>query len=231
MSRSPSPDWLAALVARARRHFVLKLIGTTVGIALFFVAYFHLLHHPAYAVTTMPLTALDAAIPFEPRALWVYLTLWVYVGAGPGLQSELGDLLAYGVWIGGLCVAGLLVFLFWPTQVPVHAIDVSRDAGFAMLQGVDAAGNAFPSMHVAIATFTMLRLQDVWRRTGAPLSLRAIDLAWCAAIVASTLLTKQHVVLDVLGGIALGAGFALASLRAARRNAPWVQEASSPGPT
>jgi membrane-associated phospholipid phosphatase len=214
-----------------RRHFVLKVVGTTVGIGLFFIAYFHLLHHPIYAVTTMPLTALDAAIPFEPSALFVYLTLWLYVGAGPGLQPDLGELLAYGLWIALLCVAGLLVFLLWPTQVPAHAIDVSRHAGFAMLQGVDATGNAFPSMHVAIAIFTMLRLQDVWRRIGAPLSLRALDVAWCAGIVASTLLTKQHVVLDVVGGIALGAAFAFASLHAIRTPVRWVREASSAGPT
>ena len=86
-------------------------------------------------------------------------------------------------------------------------------------------------MHVAIAAFTMLRLQDVWRRTGAPFFLRALNVAWCAAIVASTLLTKQHVVLDVVGGIALGAVFAFASLRAMRLAAPWVREASSPGRT
>jgi len=218
-------------MARVRRLFVLKLVGTTIGIGLFFVAYFHLLHHPVYAVTTMPLTALDRAIPFEPTALFVYLTLWLYVGAGPGLQRDMKELLAYGVWIGLLCVAGLLVFLFWPTQIPAHAIDVSRHTGFAMLQGVDSAGNAFPSMHVAIAAFTMLRLRDVWRRTGAPFFLRALNVAWCAAIVASTLLTKQHVVLDAAGGIALGAVFAFASLRAMRVATPWVQEASSPGRT
>jgi len=231
MPPSSLPTWATALVARARRHFVLKVVGTTIGIALFFVAYFQLLHHPVYAVRTMPLTALDGAIPFAPAALPVYLTLWVYVGAGPGLQRDLRDLLAYGAWIVLLCIAGLLVFLFWPTQIPAHTIDVSRYAGFTMLQGVDAAGNAFPSMHVAIATFTMLRLQDVWRRTGSPFFLRALDVGWCTAIVASTVLTKQHVVLDVVGGVALGAAFAVASLRAGRLAAPWVREASSPGPT
>jgi len=231
MPPSPPPPWAIALTARVRRLFVLKLVGTTLGIGLFFVAYFHLLHHPVYAVTTMPLTALDRAIPFEPSFLFVYLTLWVYVGAGPGLQRDMKELLAYGMWIGLLCAAGLLVFLFWPTQIPAHTIDASGYAGFTMLQGVDAAGNAFPSMHVAIAAFTMLRLQDVWRRTGAPFLLRALNVAWCAAIVASTLLTKQHVVLDAAGGIALGAVFAFASLRAMRVATPWVQEASSPGRT
>ena len=217
-----------------RRHFVLKVVGTTLGISLFFVAYFHLLHNPAYAVTTMPLTALDRAIPFEPAALFVYLTLWLYVGAGPGLQPDVAELVAYGVWIGLLCAAGLLVFYYWPTQIPSHDIDASRYAGFSMLKGVDAAGNAFPSMHVAIAMFTMLRLRDVWRRIGAPVWLHAASLGWCAAIVASTLLVKQHVVLDAIGGVGLGAIFAYASLlmpRPAFAPAPSVPDARPDVPT
>jgi membrane-associated phospholipid phosphatase len=196
-----------------QRLFLLKAVGTTIAIGLFFVAYFHLLHHPAFPVTTMPETALDRLIPFRPEALAAYLSLWFYVGVGPGLQRDRIDLLNYGWWVGLLCVTGLLLFLFFPTQIPPHHIDMSQAPGFAMLQGVDAAGNACPSMHVAIAAFTMLRLQDVWNRIGAPLFLRALNLAWCAAIVLSTLFTKQHVVLDVIAGGALGLAFAWLSLR------------------
>ncbi len=199
-----------------RCHLLLKVLGTTVVIGLFFVAYFHLLHHPEYSVRTVPLTALDRIIPFEPAALFVYLTLWLYVGAGPGLQPDLRALLAYGFWIAGLCAAGLVIFLLWPTKVPPTGVDASRYAGFSMLRGVDAAGNAFPSMHVATATFTMLRLRDVWRRIGAPALLQIVNLTWCSAIVLSTLFIKQHVVLDVISGALLGAAFAVASLCAPR---------------
>ena len=198
-----------------RCHLLLKVLATTVVIGLFFVAYFHLLHHPEHAVRTVPLTALDRIIPFEPAALFVYLTLWLYVGVGPGLQPNLRALVAYGFWIGGLCAAGLVIFLLWPTNVPPTGVDPSRYAGFSMLQGVDAAGNTCPSMHVA-ATFTMLRLQDVWRRIGAPALIQIINLTWCSAIVLSTLFIKQHVVLDVISGALLGASFAVASLCAPR---------------
>jgi len=215
MSTHFSP-WATALAARMRCHLLLKVLGTTVLIGLFFIAYFHLLHYPEYAVRTVPLTPLDRIIPFEPAALFVYLTLWLYVGAGPGLQSDLRALLAYGFWIAWLCVAGLLIFFLWPTNVPPTGVDPSRHAGFSMLRGVDASGNAFPSMHVATATFTMLRLQDVWRRVDAPALMQVLNLTWCSAIVLSTLLIKQHVVLDVISGALLGAAFAVASLRVPR---------------
>ena len=213
--------WTTALAVRMRCHLLLKVLGTTVGIGLFLLAYLHLLHHPAYAVTTMPLTALDHAIPFEPAALFVYLTLWLYVGAGPGLQPDLRGLLAYGCWIGGLCAAGLVIFLFWPTTIPQTGVDPSGYAGFSVLQGMDAAGNAFPSMHVATATFTLLRLQDIGRRIGAPALLHIGNWIWCSAIVLSTLFIKQHVVLDVISGALLGAVFAVASLRIPRMSAGW----------
>jgi len=214
--------WATALAARMRCHLLLKVLATTVVIGLFFVAYFHLLHHPEHAVRTVPLTALDRIIPFEPAALFVYLTLWLYVGVGPGLQPNLRALVAYGFWIGGLCAAGLVIFLLWPTNVPPTGVDPSRYAGFSMLQGVDAAGNACPSMHVATAIFTMLRLQDVWRRIGAPTLIQIVNLTWCSAIVLSTLFIKQHVVLDVISGALLGAAFAIASLCARRLANPFA---------
>jgi len=196
-----------------RRYLLLKVVGTTLIIGVFFVAYLHLLHHPQYPVTVMPSTALDRLVPFQPQALFLYLTLWLYVGAGPGLQLRLRELVSYAAWAVMLCIAGLAVFRFWPTQVPSAGLDLSPHFGFAMLQGIDAAGNACPSMHVAFASFTAVRIDRVMRGVGAPRLLRAANVVWAVAIVLSTLATKQHVVLDVAAGLVLGTVFALASLR------------------
>ena len=212
-SSPPAPRWVADLLLRMRRLLLLKLFGTTAVIGLFFVVYLHLLHHPAFAVTVMPLTALDRLIPFQPYALFAYLTLWLYVGVGPGLQLDLRELLVYAAWISALCIAGLVIFYFWPTQVPPLALDVSRYAGFLMLKEVDTGGNACPSMHVAIATFTVLRVGEVLRRIGVPSYFHIVNAVWFLAIALSTLAIKQHVVLDAVAGALLGLLFALPSLR------------------
>ena len=210
----PSPQrWKADIGLRLRRMLALKLVGVTAFTWLFFIGYFHLLQHPMHPVMVMPLTALDHLVPFQPQALFAYLSLWVYVGTAPGLQLRFIELVVYGLWVGALCLAGLACFYFWPTQVPPLAIDVSGFPGFATLQGVDAAGNACPSMHVAVAMFTVIRLEDVLRRAGAPAWLRLINRLWFIAIALSTLMIKQHVVLDVLAGALLGVAFALPSLR------------------
>ncbi|MEO7336264.1 MAG: phosphatase PAP2 family protein [Caldimonas sp.] len=220
--------WTVSLFARMRLHLALKLLGTTVVIGVFFVAYLHLLHHPAHAVVVMPLTALDGMLPFIPQALFVYLSLWVYVGAGPGFQASLPELLDYAAWSILLCVCGLAIFYFWPTQVPPNDLALASHVGFAMLQGIDAAGNACPSMHVAFAAFTLVRIDDVLRRIGAPAAMKVANLTWSMAIVLSTVAIRQHVVLDVVAGLALGVAFALASLRWSFVHAPGEQPHAAP---
>jgi membrane-associated phospholipid phosphatase len=211
----PPPDsqhWTVEMALRVRRHVLLKLVGTSVFVWLFFIGYFQLLRHPIHAVTVMPLTALDRLIPFQPWTLGAYLSLWLYIGIAPGLQLTFRELILYGVWIAALCLTGLGLFYFWPTAVPPLLVDVSGFAGFAMLQGVDAAGNACPSMHVAVAMFSVIWVEHVLRQARVPAWLRAINVGWFLAITYSTLAIKQHVVLDVLAGALLGVAFALASL-------------------
>jgi membrane-associated phospholipid phosphatase len=207
------PQWPAEIGLRMRRHFIWKLLGTTAWTWAFFIGYFHLLRHPMHAVVTMPLTALDHWVPFQPPALYAYLSLWLYVGVAPGLQLTFRELLAYGCWAGALCLAGLGLFALWPTAVPPFAFEIADHPGFRMLQGVDAAGNACPSMHVAIAVFTAVWVEHLLREVRAPQWLRAINVVWFAAIAWSTLAVKQHVVIDVVAGAALGLAFALLSLR------------------
>jgi membrane-associated phospholipid phosphatase len=209
----PRQPWTAEIGPRLRRYFPLKLILTT-GLAwLFFIGYFYVLKHPAYAVTVMPLTALDLTIPFQPQWLFVYLSLWLYVGVGPGLQLTLAELAVYILWMGALCTTGLVCFYFWPTQVPPLTLATSDFPGFAMLRRVDAAGNACPSLHVAAAIFTAIRVEDLLRWARSPVLPRLLNVAWFAAIAYSTLAVKQHVVLDVLVGALFGVVFALPSLR------------------
>jgi membrane-associated phospholipid phosphatase len=81
------------------------------------------------------------------------------------------------------------------------------------LKNVDAAGNAFPSLHVATAIFSGIWLDHLLRRFGAPLWSRLFNWMWCIGIIYSTLATRQHVAVDVWGGLVLGGGAAWLSLR------------------
>lgn len=209
--RAAAPPWARTLARQWRHHPLLRIAGICVFTWLFFIAYFELLREPVRPVTVMPLTALDHWIPFQPGAIWAYVSLWVYVGLAPGLLPTVGAALRYAAWAALLCGSGLLCFFLWPTAVPPAAqwadAGLATHAGFTLLRGIDAAGNACPSLHVAVAVFSAMWIRRVLAAAGAPLPLHLLNLAWLLAITWSTLAVRQHVVLDVLAGAALGVFF------------------------
>ncbi|HEY9097763.1 MAG TPA: phosphatase PAP2 family protein [Thiobacillus sp.] len=208
----PTP-WYRQMAAAFGQHMVLKAIGTPLFIGIFFAAYFYVLKAPAYPTTMMPLTWLDQIIRFQPQAMSLYVSLWVYVSLPPALLSTRRELLRYSQAIAVTCLLGLMVFYFWPTAVPVADIDWSQYPGVDFLKNVDAAGNAFPSLHVATAIFSGLWLHHLLRRFGAPGWTRLFNWLWCIGIIYSTLATRQHVAVDVMGGLLLGGVMAWLSLR------------------
>jgi len=211
--RSASAEWQHELLARFKRFAWLKAAGTTAFIWIFFVAYFDILHHPAHPVLPMPLTWLDDLIAFQPPALIAYASLWIYVSVPPALLHSFRELLAYACWTAALCLAALVCFHFWPTAVPAYPIDPTVFPGFRIIKGLDAPGNACPSLHVATAAFSVIWMHHLLRLIGTPGWLRTANWLWFVLIVYSTLATKQHVALDVFAGLLLGFAFAVPSLR------------------
>lgn len=203
-SNAKSADLRSIVLSR----FWFKAFGTSAFTFVFFVAYLFLLQHPQSAVSTVPATWLDDAIGFQPAALPVYLSLWVYVSLPPLIMRTRSEIVDYGVRIGTLCATGLAVFYFWPNAVPPAHIDWAQYPGMAFLKKIDAAGNACPSLHVATAVFSSLWLFWRLRHLGLGWMLQLLNIAWCVGIAYSTLATKQHVTLDVFAGTALALGLA-----------------------
>lgn len=196
-------SWGSRFLRTLLRCFWFKSLGTTAFTFVFFLAYIHLLKYPTAQTTVIPRIWLDEWVGFNPLALIPYLSLWVYVSLPPIFMVRHSDIVAYGVRIGLLCLVGLGCFYLWPTAVPPADIDWARYPGMAFLKGVDAAGNACPSLHVATAVFSAIWLQRLLQAFGCPWWLKALSVLWCLAIVWSTLATRQHVALDALAGCAL----------------------------
>lgn len=196
------------LVAIMFTRFWFKMFGTMGFTAVFFVAYIYLLRHPNAQVAIIPATALDHAIPFQPWALPIYLSLWAYVSLPAVLMLDRREIIGYGFKVALPCLAGLAVFYFWPNAILPAEIDWNRYPGVAFLKNIDTAGNAFPSLHVAIAVFSALWLHWRIRLLDLGRSMEWLNIAWCIAIAYSTLAIKQHVVFDVLSGTLLGLGTA-----------------------
>lgn len=84
------------------------------------------------------------------------------------------------------------------------------------MYSVDTNGNACPSLHVAAAVFSFMWLQAVFRSVQAPMWTGWINALWCVGICYSTLAVKQHLLLDLLAGGALGLAAGWLSLRTAK---------------
>jgi len=197
-------DWRAICL----NDFWFKFFGTSAFMAIFFWAYLFLLKNPAFPVTTIPLTVVDEWIGFAPLALIPYLSLWIYCSLPVTLMPARARLLNFGIWIGAMCLLALAIFYRLPNAVPPANIDWAVYPGVAFLKGVDAAGNACPSLHVAAAVYSSLWLYWLMGELRLGWRAQSVQVMWGLAIVYSTMATKQHVSLDVLAGTVLGVVFA-----------------------
>ncbi|MEO6995777.1 MAG: phosphatase PAP2 family protein [Lacunisphaera sp.] len=218
-SRTSQPGWLRQCAARATFFWPVKMIGTTLGMTCFFIAYFWVLRHPSTAPFVMPLTVADHWIGFWPAALPLYLSLWLYVSLAPALLNSRRELFLLGTAALAMSVIGLGIFYFWPTTLRPEAVDWSHHPGFAFLKQVDASGNACPSLHVAFALLAAVWLGRILCQTGAGPLPRTLNWLWCFGIFYSTVATGQHVALDVLAGAVLGSVIAFGSIRFAQNGA------------
>jgi membrane-associated phospholipid phosphatase len=202
-------SWLLEIKRRIMRLWFFKASGTAFFLFVFFQLYFAVLRFPRTIVTPMPTTWLDDMIVFWPPAFYVYASLWVYTALVPALQPSFKALVVYGFGIGGVCLTGLSFFYFFPTKVPFNAVELSTDSTLQILRKIDMSGNACPSLHVATAIFTAMCLHQLLVKVRTPKWLVLGNWIWCVVIIYSTMAIKQHVVWDVVAGIALGGIFGL----------------------
>ena len=212
-ARTPASSWQRQAALAATKHVYLKAVGSTAFISIFFVAYFQVLNHPASRPTVMPVIWLDSLIGFQPLALPVYLSLWLYVCLLPTFFPTRAELYRYGLAMTLMCAAGLSIFYFWPTGAPAPDVDWTLYPDMEFLKNIDAAGNACPSLHVASAFLSGIWFHSLLRRFGAPRWLFGVNWTWCIGIVYSTVAIRQHVAVDAIAGLALGGLAAWLALR------------------
>jgi hypothetical protein len=205
------------VAARVANLWVLKMLSTAGGIAVFFYAYFWAMRHPLGAVTVMPMTWVDELIGFQPLSFPLYAFLWFYISFATAIAKDLRELATFGVVSLGMSVIGLAIFLLLPTRTPDFAIDWSLYPSMQFLKRVDAGTNACPSLHAAFCVFTAVVLHTQLTSLGAARWLRACNLVLGAGILYSTMATRQHVALDAFAGAVLGGAASLAFLAAQAR--------------
>ncbi len=148
----------------------------------------------------LPLTWLDQATPLLPWTVLIYLSDYLYILLLIALfrRKDLYSKACYGVLFGVLI--SVSIFHIYPTTYPRMTEAIEQPWGwlFAFLHGFDAPSNCLPSLHVSnTLTPTWYLVQQDEKRP----KFHSLLWLWSIAICLSTVTTKQHYAVDILGGV------------------------------
>lgn len=154
----------------------------------------------AGAPVNHPATWLDAHIPFVPEFAWPYWAYFGFLGTAVWLSKTRRDLARLAGGLVGVHLLGFASYLLYPSamqRIEIPCSSLSCDMVGAMYM-LDPGYGVFPSLHAACSVYIMLAVYRYGSRYSWALY------AFGASIVAATVLVKQHYIIDVPAGIALG---------------------------
>ena len=144
-------------------------------------------------------TAVDLWFDFNPAAIWIYMSFFLFVPLGffctPPARVRWLRLVMF---ISALCAA--VIFAIFPTTMmfpPVTQNGISAEA-LKLLMRYDAVVNCLPSLHVTLTCLTLFALWQTgrhWRNL--------LLTGWALAIATSILPLYRHQFVDFLAGLAL----------------------------
>jgi len=139
----------------------------------------------------------DAAVPFLPWSILVYWSYYLLFLLAAWFLAPRPYLRVVGAVVLA-SVLSWLCFALWPAHVPrpdPHSLAEPWRSLYGHLHAIDPPGNSLPSLHVALSLLVSWQLRRwpggwLWP-------------AWGSLVALSTLTTRQHVVLDLAGGVGL----------------------------
>ena len=183
----------------------LKLTLTLALTAFFCIPYFTLQRLVLFPVHTLPLTAIDDAIGFNARWVWVYQSAYLLLLAVPWTATKREELSKYATGFIVLSTLGFFCFFFVPIRAPRLDNEIN-DPMFRLLVWYDRPLNCFPSLHVGLAVYTMFVAGEIFDRTS-PGHTRTpvlfLGWLWTTLVAYAALATKQHYAIDLPAGALL----------------------------
>lgn len=188
-----------------------KMARCTIGYKIFLFAVYAVAYsilyllpnlRPPIAPSMLPLSALDHWVPFLPWTFAIYVSDYIMILSVILLITQVDEFNSFARQVFGVLLFCGVIFLFFPTTYPrpVYPEVANPLVSFAMnLVGTfDTPNNCFPSHHVAVTSI------GAWCVRNRPRLLKLYSF-WAVAIFLSTLTTKQHYAVDILGGLGVAA--------------------------
>lgn len=149
-------------------------------------------------------SSLDRLIPFWPPAVLVYLGCYLFWAVNYIIIARQGKREVYQFFKGDFLsrIICLICFLSLPTTNirPFVEAEGIWNQAVLWLYSVDAADNLFPSIHCLVSWLCYIGIRG---RKSVSVWYRGFSCVMALLVCASTLFTKQHVLVDVIGGVLL----------------------------
>ncbi|WP_423383014.1 phosphatase PAP2 family protein [Burkholderia sp. LMG 32019] len=142
----------------------------------------------------------DEAIPYRPQWVWIYSFLYYpailylnLLAPNPAAFTRMAISFIF------LLAIQMLFFVIFPVETPNHWREFNQggtsEQFLRYVRKFDAASNCFPSMHTSVAMLTALFALP---------AVGPLAYAFPLLIALSCLFTKQHYLIDLPSGAALG---------------------------
>lgn len=150
---------------------------------------------------------IDHAVPFIPWTVLVYVSEYFYFTAVYLFLKDSLNINKYVYSFFALQTFSVLVFYFFPVEFPRELFPIPTDT-HPFIEGVwfwlrktDAPTNCFPSLHVSTVLLSAFLFKDEQKEKF------PVFITWGLLIALSTLPTKQHYFIDLVGGAFLAVLF------------------------
>jgi membrane-associated phospholipid phosphatase len=142
-------------------------------------------------------TSIDRSIPFTPGWIYIYALIYVMALSPLTVVKDRAYFRRIALMYTAVIMTGNIIFLMFPVMMIRMVIPV-RDFlswGLALNNYLDPPYNCFPSMHVGNAFSASFALYHLYPPLG------VINIVLSILICLSTLMVKQHYLLDVIAGM------------------------------
>ena len=149
---------------------------------------------------TLPETALDRMISFNPVGIWAYLSFFALIPYAY-LSIDLHKIR----WLRSAMQVSALVcgaaFLIWPTTLTYPAISGEglSQRLLRFLSSADTSQNCLPSLHGALTLLCIWAIQDTKRKAHS-----GFIILWGVLIFFSILQLRRHITIDLGAGLIVG---------------------------
>jgi membrane-associated phospholipid phosphatase len=146
-------------------------------------------------------TSVDLAIPFVPAGAIFYLSLFPMLWLAPFILHTPQQCQAFAEALAAaILIAGIGFVLIPAAPIEIRSVATGLFGPlFHFADWVNLKNNLFPSLHVALAVVSAVSFS---RSQSAAVGL--FFWLWAAMIALSTLLTRQHYIIDIVAGGFLG---------------------------